>query len=251
MSEVPPVIAKLRTTCDAPFESRGAGGSSGRADPSTGLCAASAVSERMRATTRHLGQVTGKFPEPRRRCCRPLMPAQKNAGGAGRSDPVKHRVAVANQLRAHLRIYYQAPVGLFHELDGKMSLKFLTRFDCQERLDRLTPKRLEAFLAGIRYSGSTTTQAMFDRISAAPRGATGDHGAAALHVTRPLLRTCSPACRAPARCAPLGCWPRSATHADASRLRRPWRRWPASRRRPANPGAAQWSGSAGGRPTAA
>lgn len=106
-----------------------------------------------------------------------------------RKDLVEHRVAVANQLRAHLRIYYPAPVGLFHELDGKMSLKFLARFDCQERLDWVTPKRLAAFLAGIRYSGSTTPQAMFDRITAAPRGADGDHGAAAVHVTRALLRT--------------------------------------------------------------
>lgn len=125
---------------------------------------------------------------------RPLTPdgpetVLLRAAVRARKALVEHRVAVANQLRAHLRVYQPAPVGLFHELDGKMSLKFLARFDCQERLDWLTPKRLAAFLAGIRYSGSTTAEAMFDRITAAPGGAGGDHGAAAVHVTRALLRT--------------------------------------------------------------
>jgi hypothetical protein len=41
-------------------------------------------------------------------------------------------------------------LGLRHELDGQTSLKFFNRFDCQDRVDWLTPKRLAAFLAGIR-----------------------------------------------------------------------------------------------------
>jgi transposase len=53
-----------------------------------------------------------------------------------------------------------------------MSLKFLTRFDCQDRADWLTPKRLAAFLAGIRYCGSTTAEAMHARITA-PAGRAG------------------------------------------------------------------------------
>src|SRR5215212_8830987 len=36
-----------------------------------------------------------------------------------RKDLVIHRVALANQLRAHLRAFHPAPVGLFHELDGQ------------------------------------------------------------------------------------------------------------------------------------
>ncbi len=106
-----------------------------------------------------------------------------------RKDLVNHRVALTNQLRAHLQRFYPAPVGLFHELDGQMSVKFLTRFDCQDRADWLTPKRLAAFLAGIRYCGSTTPEAMHARITAAPRGATGDIGQATVHVTRALLAT--------------------------------------------------------------
>jgi transposase len=122
---------------------------------------------------------------------RPLTPDSPatvalRAAVRARKDLVNHRVALCNQLRAHLKAFYPAPVGLFHELDGLMSLKFLTRFDCQDRADWLTPKRLAAFLAGIRYCGSTTAEVMHARIAAAPAGATGDAGAAAVHVTRAL-----------------------------------------------------------------
>jgi transposase len=59
-----------------------------------------------------------------------------------RKDLVIHRVRVANQLRAHLNRVYPGPVGLFDALDSPISLTFLTRFDCQDRADWLTPKRL-------------------------------------------------------------------------------------------------------------
>jgi len=104
-----------------------------------------------------------------------------------RKDLVIHRVALCNQLRAHLQAFYPGPVGLFHELDGDTSLKFLARFDCQDRADWLSPKRLGGFLKGIRYSGSTTPEAMHARLNAAPRGATGDLGVATVHVTRALV----------------------------------------------------------------
>jgi transposase len=68
-----------------------------------------------------------------------------------------------------------------------MSLRFLTRFDCQDRADWLSPKRLAAFLKGVRYSGHTTGAAMHARLTAAPRGATGDFGAATVDVTRGLV----------------------------------------------------------------
>jgi len=100
-----------------------------------------------------------------------------------RKDLVIHRVALCNQLRAHLQVFFPAPVGLFHELDGDTSLKFLARFDCQDRADWLSPKRLTGFLKGIRYSGATTGEVMHARITAAPRGASGDLGAATVHVT--------------------------------------------------------------------
>ncbi len=61
-----------------------------------------------------------------------------------RKDLVHHRVAVANQLRAHLRNAFPGAVGLFAEIDSPISLAFLHRFDTQERADWLSPKRLRA-----------------------------------------------------------------------------------------------------------
>jgi transposase len=123
---------------------------------------------------------------------RPLAPDTEatvalRAAVRARKDLVIHRVSLCNQLRAHLQAFYPGPVGLFHELDGGMSLRFLTRFDCQDRADWLSPKRLAAFLKGVRYSGHTTGAAMHARLTAAPRGATGDFGAATVDVTRGLV----------------------------------------------------------------
>jgi transposase len=123
---------------------------------------------------------------------RPLTPdtdatVALRAAVRARKDLVIHRVSLCNQLREHLRNFYPGPVGLFHELDGEMSLRFLSRFDCQERADWLSGKRLSAFLKGVRYSGHTTGEVLHTRLSAAPRGATGDPGAASAHVTGALV----------------------------------------------------------------
>ena len=45
-----------------------------------------------------------------------------------RTDLVEARVALCNQLRAHLRTVFPAAVGLFRDLDAPISLAFLTRF---------------------------------------------------------------------------------------------------------------------------
>jgi transposase len=45
-----------------------------------------------------------------------------------RRDLVAHRVAVANQLRAHLQICLPGAVGLFADIDSTISLRFLERF---------------------------------------------------------------------------------------------------------------------------
>ena len=55
-----------------------------------------------------------------------------------RKDLVAHRVAVANQLRAHLQVVFPGAVGLFADLDSPISLRFLARFDCQDRADWLS-----------------------------------------------------------------------------------------------------------------
>lgn len=52
-----------------------------------------------------------------------------------RRDLVEHRVAAANQLRAHLQIVFPGVVGLFAALDSQISLAFLERFTTQGKAD--------------------------------------------------------------------------------------------------------------------
>ncbi len=103
-----------------------------------------------------------------------------------RKDLVNHRVAVANQLRAHLRNVFPGAVGLFADLDSPISLAFLARFDTQDRADWLSPKRLAAWLGSVGYSGRVDPAELHARLVAAPRGATGEHGTAEAHITHAL-----------------------------------------------------------------
>ena len=103
-----------------------------------------------------------------------------------RKDLVSHRVAMANQLRAHLRNAFPGAVGLFAGIDSPISLKFLARFDTQDRASWLSPARLAAWLASAGYSGRTGPAVLHARLAAAPRGATGDDGTAQAHVTHAL-----------------------------------------------------------------
>ena len=61
---------------------------------------------------------------------RPLVPDTAatialRAAVRARRDLVSHRVAVCNQLRAHLAMAFPAAAGLFYELDSPISLAFL------------------------------------------------------------------------------------------------------------------------------
>ncbi|WP_434084837.1 IS110 family transposase [Mycobacterium malmoense] len=100
-----------------------------------------------------------------------------------RKDLVNHRVAVANQLRAHLRNVLPAAVGLFKDIDSAISLAFLTRFDTQDKIDWLTPKRLGDWLAKQGYSGKVDPAVLHHRILDAAPGATGSHGSTQAHIT--------------------------------------------------------------------
>jgi transposase len=104
-----------------------------------------------------------------------------------RKDLVSHRVAVANQLRAHLRNAFPGAAGLFAGIDSPVSLAFLARFDTQDRADWLSPRRLAAWLTSVGYSGRTDPAVLHARLTAAPRGATGDDGLANACITRALL----------------------------------------------------------------
>lgn len=104
-----------------------------------------------------------------------------------RKDLIAHRVSMANQLRAHLKAVFPGALGLFENLDSAISLKFLTRFDCQDRGDWLTPARLGTWLKSVGYTGRTHPSALHARLTAAPRGITGPDSAAHAHVTKALV----------------------------------------------------------------
>ena len=90
-----------------------------------------------------------------------------------RRDLVEHRVATANQLRAHLQVVFPGVVDLFAALDSAVSLSFLERFTTQAKADWLTIDRLDAWLKRVSYSGRTDPAVLHARLQSAPRGTTG------------------------------------------------------------------------------
>ena len=123
---------------------------------------------------------------------RPLVPDSAatralRASCRTRKDLIAHRVAVANQLREHLKGVFPGPIGLFEDLDSPISLKFVTRFDCQDRADWLTPTRLGNWLKSVGYTGRTDPAVLHARLTAAPRGATGTAGSGYTPITHALL----------------------------------------------------------------
>lgn len=113
-----------------------------------------------------------------RRRLRPLQPntatttALRNIVRA-RRDLVAHRVAMANQLRAHLHIALPAAATLFAAVDSEITLRFLDRFTTQEQTDWLSVKRLTHWLGSQSYTGGTDPTVLHARITNAPRGITG------------------------------------------------------------------------------
>src|SRR5262249_53105306 len=106
-----------------------------------------------------------------------------------RKELVTHRVAVTNQLRAHLQSALPAVVDLFRDLDSAISLRFVIRFITQDALDWLSPKRLTAWLTSVGYCGRTDPGVLQDRITAEPRGIAGEHGRALAGITHAYLAT--------------------------------------------------------------
>jgi transposase len=119
---------------------------------------------------------------------RPLVPdtaptiALRRAVRA-RRDFITHRVALANQLRAHLHLVFPGAVGLFSDIDSRISLTFLTRFPTQDRADWLTPIRLGKWLSSVGYSGRTDPAELHAKLTAAARGPIGAETAAYAAIT--------------------------------------------------------------------
>ena len=104
-----------------------------------------------------------------------------------RKDLVTHRVAAANQLRAHLQIVFPAATTLFADIDSAITLAFLDRFTTQDDADWLSVKRLTTWLRSVHYSGKVDPAVLHARLAAAPRGATGEHAATHAGTTAALV----------------------------------------------------------------
>lgn len=104
-----------------------------------------------------------------------------------RKDLVAHRVALANQLRAHLQIVFPGAVGLFATLDSPISLRFLQRFSSASSAAWLSERRLGAWLSANGYCGRRTAAELHQRLVEAPGGLLGEEGRARGAVTEALV----------------------------------------------------------------
>jgi transposase len=103
-----------------------------------------------------------------------------------RRDLVGHRIAVLNQLRAHLLIAAPAVVGLFAELDSPVSRAFIADFGTQDRIDALGVEELAVWLRARRYT-SKPAAVLLDVLHRAAPGVSGPAGHALAGVTSAYL----------------------------------------------------------------
>lgn len=102
---------------------------------------------------------------------------------------VEHRVAVTNQLRAHLQTVLPGAVGLFSRLESAISLAFLRDFGGQGEADALSVEALAGWLQAQGYSGGKSPEVLYAHLQAAPRGPTGAAAATLARVTRAYVET--------------------------------------------------------------
>jgi len=105
-----------------------------------------------------------------------------------RKDLVRHRVALVQQLEAHLALVFPGAIGLFADLSADIARAFLLRFPSAERAAWLSPRRFDHWLAAQGYCGRRTGTELHARLEAAPRGMTGESAEAMAAVTLALVR---------------------------------------------------------------
>ena len=104
-----------------------------------------------------------------------------------RKDLIAARIAMANQLRAHLEHVLPGAIGLFSHPDSAIALAFLTRFPTQAKVDWLTPRRLENWLRTQRYPHPARAERLHAQLAAATRGTTGAEAEVRAHITAALV----------------------------------------------------------------
>jgi transposase len=91
-----------------------------------------------------------------------------------REDLVDARVALANQLRAHLDCFWPGAAAIFADIDSPIALAFLERYPAPADARGLGPKRLQAFLARHAYCGRRSVDDLLDRLRSAPTAVCGE-----------------------------------------------------------------------------
>jgi transposase len=104
-----------------------------------------------------------------------------------RQDLVAARVAMANQMRAHLQTTLPGAIGLFRDIDSAITLKFLTRFPSQDKVDWLSPARLGNWLRSVGYNHQANLERLWVHLHDAPPGTRGPEGAARARITLALV----------------------------------------------------------------
>ena len=105
-----------------------------------------------------------------------------------RKDLVTARVALVQQLTAHLGLVFPGALALFADLASDIARAFLLRFPSAGEAAWLGPGRLSAWLAGQGYSGRRSGVELHARLVAAPRGLTGEAAGPMAAVTVALVR---------------------------------------------------------------
>ncbi len=100
---------------------------------------------------------------------------------------VDTRIAVANQLRAHLLINFPGAVGLFSDIDGQTSRRFIRRFPTADQAAWLTERRLANWLRSAGYNMRGPAAALYAQLAAAPAGTNGPDATARASVTLAYL----------------------------------------------------------------
>jgi hypothetical protein len=83
-------------------------------------------------------------------------------------------VALANQLRAELERFWPGPIGLFSDLDSRISLAFLKRYPGPKDAKSLAAKRMQTFLSGQHYTGRQQPADLVAKLRRAPQGRAGE-----------------------------------------------------------------------------
>jgi transposase len=103
-----------------------------------------------------------------------------------RQDLLGHRLAIANQLRAHLLSVTPGVVGLFAELDALVSRAFIAEFGTQDAVDALSEAVLTPWLKARHYHVRTAAT-LLERLRSAAPGVRGPAGQALAGVTQAYL----------------------------------------------------------------